>query len=219
MARPTVPPHERRSVSLSTAISERLKYQVELAAQLQGKQTVGAFVESAVIAALRKVKMPRPTGISVSHQSDLWESVKWVDGQKHFVNADVRNRLSEFLMEDAPATSVADEIILWDEDPSIRLFLRAYLAKELLTSAEQAVWEAIQSRTAIEYTRTIDGREYKSQGWEQSRYENYFRRNWDVIKQVIEGLRPLSDLPDEREVRREDAIEPKATQTKKRSGK
>lgn len=206
MARPTVSPLERRSVSLSTAISERLKYQIELAAQLQ-KKTVGAFVESAVIAALRKVKMPSPTGIPVSAQSGLWESVEWIGGEKRFVNANVRNRLSEFVMADAPSTSIADEIILWDEDPAIRFFLRAYLAPCLLTAGEQSVWKEIQARTAIEYVCSIKGREYKSKGWEQHRIESYFLRNWDVIKQVLDGSRSPLDLPDEREVRNEDAIE------------
>jgi hypothetical protein len=208
MARPKVQPHQRRSVSLSTAIPERLKYQIELALQIQGnKKTIGAFVESAVIAALRKVKMPRPTGIPVSAQSGLWETVQWIGGEKRFANADVRNRLSAFIMQDAPATSVMDEIILWDEDPAIRFFLRAYLAFELLTNAEQTAWEAIRSRTVVESIRTFFGVEYKSQAWEQIRFESYCLRNWETIKQVIDGVRPLSDLPDEKLVRHEGEVE------------
>jgi hypothetical protein len=203
MARPKVEPHERRSVTLSTAISDRLKYQIELAAQLKGK-SVGAFVESAVISALHKVKMPRPTGIPVSAQMGLWQTVEWHGGKKSFANADVRNRLAEFVMEDAPSTSVADEIILYDEDPAIRLFLRAYLASELLTEAEKSVWEAVKARTVIESIRTINGIPYKNQVWEQIRFESYFLRNWHLIKPVLDGLRPLSDLPDEKVVKNED---------------
>jgi hypothetical protein len=209
MARPKVQPHERRSVSLSTAIPERLKYQIELAVRLQvPKSTVGAFVESAVITALRKVKMPRPTGIPVKAQSGLWETVQWIDGQKSFLNADIRNRLDEFIMQDAPATSIYDEIILWDENPAIRFFLRAYLASELLTNEERITWEAIKARTVIEYVQAFRGREYKSQGWEQLRIESYVLRNWNVIEQVIDGVRPQSDLPDEKEIRREDETKP-----------
>jgi hypothetical protein len=212
MSRPKVEPHERRSVNISTAISERLKYQIELAVRIQGqKMTQAAFVESAILAALRKVKMPRPTGIPVDTQKGLWQNVRWIGGEKQFANADVRNRLSEFVMEDAPVTSVADEIILWDEDPAIRFFLRAYLASELLTTAERVAWDAIQAKTAIESVVLIYGKEYKSQAWEQSRYESYFLRNWDAIKQVIDGNLAPSALPDEKEVRHEN---PNVEQTK-----
>lgn len=203
MARPKVNPLEKRSLSLSTAISERLKYQIELAAHLQGV-TVGAFVEMAVKNALCQIQMPRPTGIPVSAQTGLWQSVEWDGDKKRFKSADVRNRLSEFIMEDAKPTSIYDEIILWDENPAIRMFLRLYLAPELCTNEERVTWEAIKARTVIESTRTIEGRRYKNQSWEQGRFENYFLRHWDVIKQVAEGTAALADLPDEKIVRNED---------------
>ena len=214
MARPKVNPLEKRSLSLSTAISERLKYQIKLAARLQ-KVTVGAFVEMAVKAALCNMKMPRPTGIPVSAQTGLWQSVEWEGNQKRFKNADVRNRLDAFKMEDAPATSIYDEIILWDENPAIRMFLRMYLAPEFLTNAERAVWDAIKARTVVEYVKTIQGRQSKSQGWEQARSEDYFVRHWDVIKQVVEGTRAISDLPDEKIVKNENKAKPGAKKGKK----
>jgi hypothetical protein len=190
-------------VTLSAAISERLKYQAELAAHIEGK-TLAAFVENSVQAALRRVKMPRPTGIPVEMQQGLWQRVKWIGGKKRFVKADkaVRERLREFVVQDAPSTSVADEIILWDESPAIRFFLRAYLASELLTPNMLQAWQAIREKTAIEHVRIYEGVEYKNQGWEQSRLERYIKRHWDSIEQIINGTRSPSALPDEKEVRR-----------------
>jgi hypothetical protein len=210
MARPKVPPHERRSVTLSAAIPERLKYQAELAAQIEGK-TLAAFVEKAVQAALRRVKMPRPTGIPVEMQQGLWRRVKWIDGKKRFVKADkaIRERLSEFVVQDAPSTLVADEIILWDENPAIRFFLRAYLASELLTPKMLQAWQAIREKTVIEHVRIFEGVEYKSQSWDQSHLERYIERHWDSIEQIINGDLSPSALPDEKQVNRAETSEKK----------
>jgi hypothetical protein len=211
MARPKVEPHEKRSASISAAVSERTKYQVELAAGIQGFATVGAFVESAVLTALRKVKMPTPTGIPLEAQKGLWQSIKWVGGEKTFANADVRNRLSEFIVSEPPTTSVADEIILWDEDPAIRFFLKAYLVSDLLSPHESDVWDAIQAKTVIMSVRHFSGVEYKSQRWDQHSLESYFLRNWSDIKQVLEGILPVTALPDEKQIINEDShVKPKA---------
>jgi hypothetical protein len=212
MARPKVNPLEKRSLSLSTAISERLKYQIELAARRQGV-TVAAFVEMAVKNSLCQIKMSRPTGIPVSAQTGLWQSVEWEGNQKRFKNADVRNRLSEFIMEDAPSTSIYDEIILWDENPAIRMFLRMYLAPEFLTNIERAVWDAIKTRTVVESVRMIQGRKYED--WEQARIESYFVHHWDVIKQVAEGTQAISELPDEKIVKNENKAKPGSKKGKK----
>ena len=205
MARPKVEPHEKRSASISAAVSERTKYQVELAAHIQGFATVGAFVESAVLMALRKVKMPTPTGIPVEAQKGLWQSIKWVGAEKIFANADVRNRLSEFVVAEPPPTSVADEIILWDEDSAIRFFLKAYLVSDLLSPQERVVWDAIQGKTVIESIKKFHGMEYKSQRWDQHSIESYFLRNWNDIKQVLEGTLPVTALPDEKQIINEDS--------------
>ena len=203
MARPKVPPHERRSVTLSAAIPERLKYQAEIAAQIKGT-TLAAFVEKAVQAAVQDVEMPRPTGIPVEMQQGIWQRVKWIDGKKRFVKADkeILERLRDFVVPEAPKTSVADEIILWDENPATRFFLRAYLAGDLLTPKMRKAWQAIQEKTVIERVLIFKGAEFKSLSWPQPRLESYIERHWDLIQQIINGDLSPSALPDEKEVNR-----------------
>jgi hypothetical protein len=144
--------------------------------------------------------MPRPTGIPVEMQQDLWQRVMWTNGKKRFVKAEIRERLSEFVVQGAPSTSVADEIILWDENPATRFFLLAHLADELLTPKMLHAWQAIREKTVIEHVRIFEGVEYKSQSWEQSRLERYIERHWDLIEQIINGDLSSSALPDEKEV-------------------
>src|SRR3981189_3166410 len=124
MARPKVSPELRRSITVSTALSARLPYHVELAAQIAG-ESLASFVELAIKDALHRVKLPHPTGIPLDKQKNMDPTFR-----EHL--DDIR---IDKLVAQEKTTSVADEVVLWNEDPAVRFFLRAYLAKETLSPA------------------------------------------------------------------------------------
>jgi hypothetical protein len=190
MARPKVSPVLRRSITVSTAVSAKLRYQVELAAQIAG-ESLASFVESAIQDALHRVKLPHPTGIPLEKQRNL--------------DPAFREHLDEIridkLIAQKKTTSVADEVVLWNEDPAVRFFLRAYLAKETLGPVAQQVWSAIQSKTVIEWVMPLKGKKFSSSEWPPALVEQYIRRHWQTVQKVLEGRLSTDALPDEKSVR------------------
>jgi hypothetical protein len=205
MGRPKVAPEFRRSTTVSTALSAKLRYQAELAAQIEGK-SLAAFVEAAIHDALHRVRLPRPTGIPLEMQKEI--------------DLPFRNDLDEVrsaaLLGQEKTTSVADEVILWNEDPAVRFFLRGYLAPDTLPSPAQTAWKAIQEKTVIEWVMPYKGHTFRSSEWQPLRVQEYIRANWKQLEQILQGKLSLDALPDEKSIRTyEKAASPSKPRIKK----
>ncbi|HMH13445.1 MAG TPA: hypothetical protein VK578_10080 [Edaphobacter sp.] len=190
MARPKVSPGLRRSTTVSTALTAKLRYQTELAAEIVGK-SLASFVESAIEDALHRVKLPHPTGIPLKEQKDMDPAFREQLDEK---------RVDKLIAQEK-TTSVADEVVLWNEDPAVRFFLRGYLAEETLDPAAQEVWSAIQSKTAIEWVMPHQGRTFRSSEWPPARVERYICHHWQTVQKILEGELSTDALPDEKLVR------------------
>jgi hypothetical protein len=172
----------RRNTVLSAGVSKRLRYQAELAAELQSV-TLAHFVEKAIETAVEASLLLMSTGVPLDIQADLWQRVVWQDGQRIFEDADIRHRLDEHIdveLRDGKPTSIADEVILYDELPAQRFFLRAYLIPETLDSHSSEVWNAIKERCGT---------------GQQSVTEAYIVSNWEIIEPIVKSTAPIRSLP------------------------
>jgi hypothetical protein len=190
MARPKVAPELRRSTTVSAALSPKLRYQAELAAQIEGK-SLAAFVEAAIQAALHRVKLPHPTGIPLEMQKEIDLPFR----------SDLEEMRSAALLGQEKTTSVADEVILWNEDPAVRFFLRGYLAPDTLPSLAQAAWKAIKEKTVVESVMPYKGLTFRSSEWPPIRVQEYIRANWKQLQQILQGELSPDALPDRKSVR------------------
>ena len=193
MARPTIDPRQRRSVSISAAITQRLKTQAELAARSRGV-TVAAFLEGLIEIAVNQTKLPRSTGIRPQTQHD----------------PRVLARLQDFILEDLPAVTIPNESILWDDDdPAVLFFRLCYLMPDLLTPRERQTWDAIKSATLITFPYVDATTGQERQAWtegDQEKCEAYVKKHWGEIQRACAGTIPPMLLPIEREVRVTDSV-------------